>query len=156
MGYEFEVRGYAPLSSRLSEKRTEMSKYLDDIIDKQYGATNVMVVFLDIIKYSLRKSVMQQKVINALNAVLQQTFNDISKEYAPDAQKQELNFLNDIIKIPTGDGAAIVFPFQGMENIHLNFTSASCVSSYPIVKMLNASSFRKMDGAIAMISLMLE
>jgi hypothetical protein len=80
------------------------------------------VMFLDIIKYFLSKSVMQQKVINALNAVLQQTCNDISKEYAPDAQKQELNFLNDIIKIPTGDGAAIVFPFQGMENIHLNFT----------------------------------
>ena len=98
-----------------------MSRHLDDIIAKQYGATNVMVVFLDVIKYSLRKSVMQQLVIKAFNAVLQQSCDEISKEYAPDAQKRDLNFANDIIKIPTGDGAAIVFPFQGLQNIHLNF-----------------------------------
>jgi hypothetical protein len=98
-----------------------MSKHLDDIIAKQYGATNVMVVFLDIIKYSLRKSVMQQKVISGFNTILQKALDDVSKTYAPDAQRQNLNFLNDIIKIPTGDGAAIVFPFQGLQNIHLHF-----------------------------------
>jgi hypothetical protein len=98
-----------------------MSTHLDDIIAKQHGATNVMVVFLDVIKYSLRKSVMQQRVINAFNAVLQQSCDAISKDYATDAQKLDLNFANDIIKIPTGDGAAIIFPFQGLQNIHLTF-----------------------------------
>lgn len=98
-----------------------MSRHLDDIIAKQHGATNVMVVFLDVIKYSLRKSVMQQRVINAFNAVLSQSCNAISRDYAPDVQKLDLNFATDIIKTPTGDGAAIVFPFQGLQNIHLNF-----------------------------------
>jgi hypothetical protein len=98
-----------------------MSTHLDDIIAKQHGATNVMVVFLDVIKYSLRKSVMQQRVINAFNSVLQQSCDAISKDYATDAQKLEVNFANDIIKIPTDDGAAIIFPFQGLQNIHLTF-----------------------------------
>jgi hypothetical protein len=98
-----------------------MSRHLDDIIARQHGATNVMVVFLDVIKYSLRKSVMQQRVINAFNDVLSQSCDEISKNYAPEVQKLDLNLATDIIKIPTGDGAAIVFPFQGLQNIHLNF-----------------------------------
>jgi class 3 adenylate cyclase len=98
-----------------------MSKHLDDIIAKHHGATNVMVVFLDVIKYSMRKSVMQQRIITAFNEVLQQSCDEMSRHYAPDAQKMDVNFLNDIIKIPTGDGAAIVFAFDGLQNIHLHF-----------------------------------
>ena len=56
-----------------------MSKHLDDIIAKQYGAANVMVVFLDVIKYSLRKSVIQQRILNTFNAVLQQACDEVSK-----------------------------------------------------------------------------
>jgi len=98
-----------------------MSNHLDDIIAKQHGATNVLVVFLDVIKYSLRKSVMQQRIINAFNDTLQQACDDISKKYALEAQKRTINFATDIIKIPTGDGAAIVFPFEGLQDIHLHF-----------------------------------
>jgi hypothetical protein len=36
----------------------------------------------------------------------------------------DVNFLNDIIKIPTGDGAAIVFAFEGLQNIHLHFATS--------------------------------
>jgi hypothetical protein len=50
------------------ERGTEMSNRLDDIIAKQHGATNVMVVFLDVLKYSLRKSVIQQRIINAFKS----------------------------------------------------------------------------------------
>jgi hypothetical protein len=80
-----------------------------------------MVVFLDVIKYSLRKSIMQERIIKAFNAVLQQACNEVSKDYATDAQNLNVNFKNDIIRIPTGDGAAIIFPFQGLQTIHLNF-----------------------------------
>jgi class 3 adenylate cyclase len=108
-----------------------MSGHLDDIIAKKYGATNVMVVFLDVIKYSLRKSVMQQRVIKAFNVVLQQSCDAISREYATEAQKLDLNFAHDIIKIPTGDGAAIVFPVDGLQNIHLSLAVnlLSCVAA---------------------------
>jgi len=89
------------------------SNHLDDIIAKHHGSANVMVVFLDVIKYSMRKSVIQQRIINAFSDVLQQSCDDISRIYAIDAQNMDVNFANDIIKIPTGDGAAIVFPFDG-------------------------------------------
>jgi hypothetical protein len=56
-----------------------------------------------------------------LNQVLQQSCDDISRQYAPEAQKMDVNFAKDIIRIPTGDGAAIVFPFEGLQNIHLHF-----------------------------------
>jgi hypothetical protein len=40
------------------------------------------------------------------------------------AQNQDINFSRDVIKIPTGDGAAIVFPFEGLEAIHLEFATS--------------------------------
>jgi class 3 adenylate cyclase len=98
-----------------------MSPHLDNIINKQHGASNIMVVYIDIVKYSLRKSVMQQKVINAFNGALQESCDYIAREFATDAQKRNLNFANDIIRIPTGDGAAIAFPFEGFHTMHLHF-----------------------------------
>jgi class 3 adenylate cyclase len=98
-----------------------MSTYLNDIIAKQHGSTNVMVVFLDVVKYSLRKSVMQQKVISKFNEVVISAMDSISALYVKDSQQQNINLATDIIKIPTGDGIAVVFPFQGFQNIHLDF-----------------------------------
>jgi hypothetical protein len=51
---------------------------------------------------------------------LQESCNHIAREFAT-AQKQNINFANDVIKIPTGDGAAIAFPFEGFQTIHLRF-----------------------------------
>jgi class 3 adenylate cyclase len=98
-----------------------MSAHLDHIIDKQHGSTNATVVFLDVVKYSMRKSIVQQRVIQAFNETLRQTIESVSAKHVTDSQKQKLNLADDIVKIPTGDGAAIVFPFQGLQNIHLDF-----------------------------------
>jgi len=45
----------------------------------------------------------------------------MSKEYVEFAQRNNINFQEDIIRLPTGDGAAIVFPFDGLPEIHLFF-----------------------------------
>lgn len=99
-----------------------MSDYLNKIIDKQHGSVGSRVVFLDIVKYSKRKSIMQQKVINSFNDVFKSSIEDISSKHVSDSQKQNLNLSTDIIKIPTGDGAAVVFPFDGLQNVHLDFS----------------------------------
>jgi class 3 adenylate cyclase len=98
-----------------------MSTHLDDIIAKQHGSTNASVVFLDIVKYSKRKSIMQEKVLRSFNCVLADAVAAISSMYVTESQKQNLNLSTDVVKIPTGDGAAIAFPFQGLQNIHLEF-----------------------------------
>jgi hypothetical protein len=98
-----------------------MSNYLDGIITKQHGSTNASVVFLDVVKYSKRKSIIQQKILDSFNKVLSEAIEFVSAKHVSDSQKQNLNLSSDIIKIPTGDGAAIVFPFQGLQNIQLDF-----------------------------------
>src|SRR5690349_3378252 len=98
-----------------------MSQHLNSIIQKQHGSTTCSVVFLDVVKYSLRKSIMQQKVVHNLNKVLGQAVEQVSAKHISASQRQNLNLSTDIVKIPTGDGAAVVFPFQGLENIHLDF-----------------------------------
>ena len=101
-----------------------MSTHLDDIINKQHGSTSASVVFIDVSKYSLRKSIIQQRVIQEFNRVLGATIDEIGAKHISESQKQNLNFSTDVVKIPTGDGSAIVFPFQGFQAIHLDFALA--------------------------------
>jgi hypothetical protein len=81
-------------------------------------------VFLDVVKYSLRKSIMQQRVVNAFSSTIGHAIKSVSAKYITESQKQNLNLSTDIILIPTGDGAAVVFPIQGLQNIHLVFALA--------------------------------
>ncbi len=97
------------------------SNHLDGIIAKQHGSTAAFVVFVDVVKYSLRKSVMQQRIIQEFSKALSGALESVSAKYIAASQKQNLNLSTDMIRIPTGDGAAIVFPFEGMQNIHLDF-----------------------------------
>src|SRR5271166_4118429 len=101
-----------------------MSHHLENIISKHHGSTNAWVVFLDVIKYSMRKSVMQQRVVQSFNDILKKTVESVSAMHVTASQKLELNLGTDIVIIPTGDGAAIVFPFQSLSNIHLDFALA--------------------------------
>jgi hypothetical protein len=67
------------------------------------------------------KSIMRQRVIHAFDSALDQAIKGISAKYVTESQKQNLNLSTDIVIIPTGDGAAIPFPFQRLQNIHLDF-----------------------------------
>ena len=59
-----------------------MSQHLDNIISKNHGSTNAWVVFLDVIKYSMRKSVMQQRIIQSFNDILKKTVETVSAKHA--------------------------------------------------------------------------
>jgi hypothetical protein len=45
----------------------------------------------------------------------------VSKKYIEYSQSRGLNFQSDIISLPTGDGAATVFTFDGLHDIRLSF-----------------------------------
>lgn len=97
------------------------SNYLDGIITKQNRVTNMQVVFLDIEKYSKRRTSMQVSLIDQFTNILNKALVQVGKDYLDYVQKNGLNFKNDIILIPTGDGAAVVFPFEALPSIHLDY-----------------------------------
>lgn len=97
------------------------STHLDKIMDLHNRTANLQVVFVDIEKYSQRRTLTQIGVIDSFTECLRNSLNETSKNFIDYAQSNEINFQNDIIKLPTGDGAAIIFSFDGLHDIHLNF-----------------------------------
>lgn len=97
------------------------SNHLKDIYETKKGAVNLQVVFSDIIDYSKRKSTIQKDVIDNFTKLNQNALEDLSKKYIKYAQENDINIDNDIIKIPTGDGLAVIFSFEGIQSIHLDF-----------------------------------
>jgi hypothetical protein len=52
---------------------------------------------------------------------LRQALDDTASAFIKYIQANELNFESDVIRIPSGDGAAIAFPFEGIHDVHLGF-----------------------------------
>ncbi len=99
------------------------SKHLDEIMVKHNHVANLQVVFVDIEKYSKRRTKTQTEVIERFTTALRETLTFTSKEYVEYSQANQINFQEDIITIPTGDGAAVVFSFNGLSEIHLFFAT---------------------------------
>lgn len=97
------------------------SKYLSDIYDTKNGTANLQVVFSDIVGYSNRKSSIQKEVIDNFTKINQNALEILSQKYIKYAQENDINIDKDIIKIPTGDGLAVIFLFEGLHSIHLDF-----------------------------------
>jgi class 3 adenylate cyclase len=68
---------------------------------------NKQIVFVDVVSYSLRKCVIQYNIINQFMKDIEIALNETIAECAATGLKKE-----SVVKIPTGDGAAIVFPLQ--------------------------------------------
>jgi hypothetical protein len=97
------------------------SKYLEQILAKNNRVANLQVVFVDVEKYSKRRTLTQTEVIDRFTSCLNAALTATSKEYIEYAQNNDINFQTDIVGLPTGDGAAIIFPFGGLHDIHLFF-----------------------------------
>ncbi len=102
---------------------TKKSAHLDKIMSHHNRTANLQVVFVDIEKYSKRRTLTQIGVIDSFTKCLSESLNDTSKHFIEYAQNNEINFQHDIIKLPTGDGAAIIFSFDGLHDIHLHFAT---------------------------------
>lgn len=106
------------------------SKHLADIISQHNRAANLQVVFADIEKYSQRRTLNQISVIDAFTGTLKTALSAVGREFLEYAQKNSLNFKIDIITIPTGDGAAVIFSFDGLPDVHLYFARELLKASY--------------------------
>ncbi len=97
------------------------SQHLDAILDKRESATNLMVVFVDIVSYSRRRTVAQKVTVDALQQCLRSALTDTASESLEYIQRNGLNFSTDVVFVPTGDGAAVAFSFD----VCMTFISAS-------------------------------
>jgi hypothetical protein len=100
---------------------SEKSEYLDRIISRQNRTATLKVVFVDVQSYSKRRSQAQVSVIDAFMECLSKALKTTSQKYIEYTQANDMNFHTDIIVLPSGDGAAIAFPFEGLHDIHLFF-----------------------------------
>ncbi len=78
---------------------------------------NIMVVFMDIEKYSRRNAVRQKKVIDHFTKCL----NQIKQHFEEILKSNKHSFEKDCIFIPTGDGILIIFCFNDISDIHIKF-----------------------------------
>jgi hypothetical protein len=100
------------------------SRHLSDIMAKQNRIATLQVVFFDVEKYSRRRTAAQIDVVDAMTKSLNSALIAISQKYVHYAQDNTLNFNTDIIKLPTGDGAAVIFSFDGLYDVHLDFAKS--------------------------------
>jgi hypothetical protein len=84
----------------------------------------VQVVFLDIVSYSKRKTTIQRALVETFQADVKEALNSVGRKYLEYSQANDLNLMNDVVRIPTGDGAALVFTFDGVPTIALDFALA--------------------------------
>jgi class 3 adenylate cyclase len=81
-----------------------------------------MVVFVDVKSYSAHTAHTQKEIVGLLTACLIKALGKTTKEYGRyDRQHREIDFQKGIVKIPTGDGAAIAFSYTEHPYIHLFF-----------------------------------
>ena len=98
-----------------------MSDFLENALKNLNSTQNFKTVFVDIVSYSKRRSQSQATVIRSFMNCLSEALKATSAEYVDYAEKNNLNFSSDVICIPTGDGAVICFPFEGLHDVHLFF-----------------------------------
>jgi len=93
------------------------------------------VVFLDIEKYSQRRTASQIDVIDVFTSCVNKALEDLSKNNINYSQENKVNFKRDIIVLPTGDGAGVIFSFEGLHEIHLSFALS-------VLKYVNANNLQ--------------
>ena len=103
---------------------TSDSRLLSEIVAKNNRTGVLQVVFLDVEKYSRRRTLTQIEVIDSFTGSVTKALTDTAKEFVEYANTNNLNFQTDVIRLPTGDGAAIVFPFSGLPGTHLFFAKS--------------------------------
>lgn len=100
---------------------TGESRYLREKMEKDNCYSNMQVVFVDVVSYSRRRSHAQIRVIHAFMKAIEDALSSTAREYIDYTQGIDAQLRRDVIVLPTGDGAAVVFPFEGVPEMHLSF-----------------------------------
>lgn len=97
-----------------------MSKYLDQIIAGKNQICHMQIVFVDIVKYSKRKTARQVELINAFTKLVERSLTETNKQHFDTLTANNHNLKSDSILIPTGDGIAVAMPFEWIKTLHLD------------------------------------
>jgi len=97
------------------------SKFLDAILESNNRTAPLKVVFADVQAYSKRRAQTQVVVVDAFVSCLKEGLDRVSRQYIEIAQANGFDFQEDVIVIPSGDGAAVAFPFESLSSVHLDF-----------------------------------
>lgn len=79
------------------------------------------IVFIDILEYSKKISTTQHDIILRFNEIIDETLKNIKNQESLQLATRDIDLIKDAILLPLGDGIAIAFPFDVVENIHLLF-----------------------------------
>jgi class 3 adenylate cyclase len=99
------------------------STHIETIISKHNRTANVQVVFTDIEKYSRRRSQLQISIIDGFIRVLGNALAETQTQYAQYVQANDINIPKDVLILPSGDGAGVVFSFDGLHDVHMFFAT---------------------------------
>ena len=98
----------------------DKSEHLENIISyKNSVCTSMKVVFVDIVKYSQRRTKNQVNLIGLFTKLIQKSIGDTAKYYYEQLSKSRLVLEKDTILLPTGDGIAIGIPIEWIHDIHI-------------------------------------
>jgi sulfatase modifying factor 1 len=81
----------------------------------------MQIVFADISSYSQRKSYSQVKTILALTECFKQAIEATASSYSTPLARISVHLQNDVVVLPTGDGFAVAFPFDGLPGLSMDF-----------------------------------
>jgi formylglycine-generating enzyme required for sulfatase activity len=117
--------------------------YIQEKMERDNCYSNMQVVFVDIASYSRRRSYAQLEVIKAFMKSIEEALVSTGREFLNYTQKIDAHLRHDVIVLPSGDGAAIGFPFDGAPNMHLFFAGELLKSVDKFNKKEDCQKFRE-------------
>jgi formylglycine-generating enzyme required for sulfatase activity len=97
------------------------SPFLEGKLANAKAGCGMQVVFVDIVSYSKRFTRIQYDVIHAFMNSIEEALLQIEKEFLVDMRSVGVQLRRDVVVLPSGDGAAIAFPFETIPDLHLSF-----------------------------------
>jgi len=95
--------------------------FLDERLAAEQHHCSMQIVYVDISAYTRRYTHSQLLAIKAFMTVIEQALKETARHYLDFLQRADINLRRDVLVLPSGDGAAICFPFEGIPDMHLRF-----------------------------------
>jgi sulfatase modifying factor 1 len=100
------------------------SAFLAEKMRRDNNVCNMQIVFADISAYSRRKSYSQVRTILALTECFKRAVETTASAYSARLAPLQVHLQNDTVVLPTGDGVAIAFPFDGFPGLSMDFVDS--------------------------------
>ncbi len=97
------------------------SAFLAARMRRDDSVCRMQIVFADISAYSRRKSYSQVRTILALTKCFEQAVEATARSYSAQMAEIHAHLQHDVVVLPTGDGVAVAFPFDGLPGLSMDF-----------------------------------